>query len=274
MGKYDADAADLLKELGGPSNLVSQTHFATRMSFTIKDDLQASRPGINAIPSVQSLFSAGKQFQVVIGEDVAEFAAAFETALSQPEKPSGGFGGFLQKLGFGHHQAAPEPAAPVTPVVETSNTARSFDYLYLPADGPVTPLAELAADPFKALAGFAVRPASNKVFSPVVGTVTSIANKREALTLKMTTGVDVLVHMGLDTAALGGRPFNVVVQIGDAVDPDTLLATMDLVSVRGSARATEIVVAVTEADQVKAFEPLLTSGTHRHGDAGASVDAK
>ena len=99
--------------------------------------------------------------------------------------------------------------------------------------------------------GFAVQPIESEVYSPVSGVVTSVFETKHAIGLLADNGAEVLVHMGLDTVELKGAPFDVKVAEGDRVTSETLLAIMDLEEVKIAGKETDIIVVVTNQDQVK-----------------------
>ncbi len=79
--------------------------------------------------------------------------------------------------------------------------------------------------------GFAVEPENGKIVSPVAGKVTSIFPTKHALGLVTDNGLEVLVHIGLDTVSLEGKPFDVKVTEGQTVaagDPSWLKQTLML----------------------------------------------
>lgn len=81
MGKYQADAKQLLSAVGGKDNITAVTHCATRMRFVLKDESIADTKTIEAIPAVKGTFTNAGQFQVIIGNEVPVFYNDF-TAVS------------------------------------------------------------------------------------------------------------------------------------------------------------------------------------------------
>lgn len=73
MGKYTADAEQLLKDIGGKENVAAVSHCATRMRFVLNDPSLADEKAIENIPSVKGMFTNAGQFQVIIGNDVPLF---------------------------------------------------------------------------------------------------------------------------------------------------------------------------------------------------------
>lgn len=81
MGKYTQDATKLLELVGGKENIAAVSHCMTRMRFVLNDPALANIEAIEAIPSVKGSFTQAGQFQVIIGNTVADFYNDF-TAVS------------------------------------------------------------------------------------------------------------------------------------------------------------------------------------------------
>ena len=81
MAKYTEDAGRLLELVGGKGNISAVTHCMTRMRFVLVDEARADVAAIEDLPSVKGTFTQAGQFQVIIGNDVADFYQEF-TAVS------------------------------------------------------------------------------------------------------------------------------------------------------------------------------------------------
>lgn len=81
MGKYTEDAGRLLDLVGGKGNISAVTHCMTRMRFVLVDPGKADVEAIEELPSAKGTFTQAGQFQVIIGNDVADFYQEF-TAIS------------------------------------------------------------------------------------------------------------------------------------------------------------------------------------------------
>lgn len=96
MGKYQTDAENLLKFVGGKENIAAVTHCATRMRFVLNDPSKADEKAIENISTVKGMFTNAGQFQVIIGNDVSTFYNDF-TAVSGIEGVSKEQGKVLAK---------------------------------------------------------------------------------------------------------------------------------------------------------------------------------
>lgn len=77
MGKYQQDVQTLLEQIGGKTNIQAVSHCMTRMRFVLVDPKKADEKEIEKIPSVKGTFTQAGQYQVIIGNDVANFYQEF-----------------------------------------------------------------------------------------------------------------------------------------------------------------------------------------------------
>jgi len=97
--------------------------------------------------------------------------------------------------------------------------------------------------------GFGVQPREEHVIAPVGGKVTLVAATKHAIGLTTPTGLEVLIHMGIDTVALKGAPFTLNVQAGDVVEVGTQLAIMDLDAIEKAQKLATVIVVVTNTKE-------------------------
>lgn len=102
--------------------------------------------------------------------------------------------------------------------------------------------------------GYAVLPTSGEIFSPVAGTISNVFPTKHAVGITTASGVEVLLHMGLDTVDLGGKPFELYVQAGQHVGRGQMIAKVDLEAVKKAGKKTDIIVALTNMDKVKSSD--------------------
>lgn len=145
MGKYQQDAAELLKLVGGKENIAAVSHCMTRMRFVLNDPAKADVKAIEALKSVKGSFTQAGQFQVIIGNTVADFYNDFtavsgiegvskdeaKSAAKQNQNP-------LQRL----MTALAEIFAPLIPAIITGGLILGFrnviDSLYIFENGTAT----------------------------------------------------------------------------------------------------------------------------------------
>lgn len=88
MAKYTRLAADIVKNVGGKSNVISLAHCITRLRFKLKDESKANEDAIKAMDDVITVVKSGGQFQVVVGNKVGEVCD--EILASQGIQAAGG----------------------------------------------------------------------------------------------------------------------------------------------------------------------------------------
>ena len=102
--------------------------------------------------------------------------------------------------------------------------------------------------------GFAIIPSGTDVISPVDGTITSVFPTKHAIGIKTENGIEVLVHMGIDTVELKGEGFELFVEEGQEIKAGDKLAEMNLETVKEAGKDTAIVVVFTNLTENKTFE--------------------
>lgn len=144
--------------------------------------------------------------------------------------------------------------------------------LLAPVAGWVLALADVQ-DPVFATAtmgpGFAIQPTDGRVVAPVSGRVTVVAATKHAVGLVTASGLEVLVHMGIDTVDLNGAPFVCHVQVGDTIQAGEVLAEMDLAALQRAQKLATVIVVVTNGQTV--LDDLIVAATDQMVTAKTAV---
>ncbi|WP_418605569.1 glucose PTS transporter subunit IIA [Lacticaseibacillus styriensis] len=168
-------------------------------------------------------------------------------------------------------EEAPSPEQPTTdPKAETATVQTGAINFVAPATGQLKDLSEVADDVFSQKMvgdGFAVEPTSGTIVAPVDGTIVSVMPTKHAWTMTTATGLEILVHMGLDTVELNGAPFSIEVNDQDTVKAGQPIATMDLAAVKAAGKGTTVMTIITNMDHVAS----LTAFTDQDVAAGDEV---
>lgn len=118
--------------------------------------------------------------------------------------------------------------------------------------------------------GYAVKPTEDEIYAPISGTITSVFATKHAISLTSKDGLEVLMHLGVDTVELKGAPFDIKVQEGQQVETGDLLGTMDLQQVAEAGLSNEIMVIFTNMDKIK--ELTANSPTKvQHGEEVGTI---
>lgn len=158
---------------------------------------------------------------------------------------------------------ATTPVAPtITPekAVTSETTVAEF---YAPVNGTLLPITEVSDPVFSEKMmgdGYAVQPTDGTIYAPVAGKIINVFETKHAVGFEMENGLEILLHMGLDTVELKGAPFDLHIQTGDMVTANSLVATVDLAQITAAGKATDMLVVITNMDKVTAFD-LTKTGT-------------
>lgn len=104
--------------------------------------------------------------------------------------------------------------------------------------------------------GVAIEPTANQIVAPADGEITMIADTKHAIMMTTAEGLELMLHLGLDTVELQGKPFTVTVKVGDHVETGTPLATMDLAAVKAAGKGTTVMTVVTNMDLVEQVDKV------------------
>ncbi len=130
---------------------------------------------------------------------------------------------------------------------------------YSPLSGPVVPLEDVPDPVFAermAGDGLAIDPLDNRVLSPCNGKVTQVHRKRHAVTLATDEGVEILIHIGIETVNLDGEGFQVRVSDGQRVSKGDLLIEFDADLIARKAKSLVTVVLVANNDRFHPTNPF------------------
>ncbi|WP_373163767.1 beta-glucoside-specific PTS transporter subunit IIABC [Agathobaculum sp. Marseille-P7918] len=139
--------------------------------------------------------------------------------------------------------------------------------IYAPLNGEIKPLSEVSDPTFSGGIlgqGIAIVPTDGKLYAPFDGKITSIFETKHAIGLENADGVELLIHIGLETVNLGGKHFTAKVKAGDAVKTGDLLIEFDNDEI---SQQFDIVtpILITNADDMSEIEIQQQSGTIHAG---------
>ena len=137
-----------------------------------------------------------------------------------------------------------------------------------PIDGTVIPLEQLPDETFATAIlgpGCGLEPTGDMVYAPFDGTVTTIADTLHAVGLMSDDGIEVLIHVGMDTVEMNGKGFKALVKEGDKVKAGTPLLKVDLEAIRAAGHPTATALIVTNSDDLPEISVVA------NGDAAAGT---
>lgn len=265
-GNYDLDTTDnaekptavqgndqafaIINLLGGKPNIVDVDACMTRLRVTVNDNTKVGKEEQWKAVGAMGLIVKDNGVQAVYGPkaDVlkSDIQDILDSGMDIPEV----------------NVAAKEETK-----AKTAATGESVDLVAV-ANGEVIAI-EAVADPVfsgKMMGdGFAVEPTDGTIVSPVDGTIKSVFPTKHAIGIETKEGVEVLVHMGIDTVSLEGKPFSIKVKEGDQVQAGQVLAQVDLEALQQADKKATMIVVFTNMDKIQAFE-LTQKGSQQSGN--------
>ena len=252
-----SQAVNIINLLGGRANIVDVDACMTRLRVTVKDADKVGDAEQWKAEGAMGLVMKGQGVQAIYGPKADVLKSDIQDILDSGE-------------------IIPETLP--SQMTEAQQNAVQYkgltEEVYSVADGEVIALEQVKDPVFSQKMmgdGFAVEPANGNIVSPVSGTVSSIFPTKHALGLVTEAGLEVLVHIGLDTVSLEGKPFTVHVTEGQKVAAGDLLVTADLDAIREAGRETSTIVVFTNADAIKSVN-LEQTGSHAAKTVVAKVE--
>ena len=126
-----------------------------------------------------------------------------------------------------------------------------------PLKGRVIPLSEVPDETFASGVlgdGVGIQPAEGKVYAPFDCTVAAVFDTKHAIGLETSDGVELLIHIGMDTVKLNGEPFTVYVEAGETVKAGGLLVEFDMDKIKAAGLDTVTPVIVTNPGKYKSIK--------------------
>lgn len=216
--------------LGGKANIEDVDCCATRLRCTIKDPEKVQEALLKQSGS-RGVILKGKGIQVIYGPQVAVLKTNLEA--------------FLQ----------------TSAADQVNSQVSSGEEIKSPMNGTVIPLSEVPDAVFSSEMlgkGFGVEPSEGKAYAPVDGEVTTVFDTKHAIGLMSKHGVELLIHIGMDTVKLNGKGFDVKVKTGDQVKAGDLLAEFDMDLIKGEGYPVTTAVVVTNTDDCEEIGEVRT----------------
>jgi len=254
-------AARVLEAIGGSENIDVLDACITRLRLTLKDTSKVDQGKLKALGAA-GVLTAGNSVQAIFGTEAERIKDDMKAIIAN--------GGVFQT---NREDSANEKETAVT---SADKKVKSGSYtLYSPMEGEVVSLDKVPDDVFSAKLlgdGFGIIPGKGEVYAPADGEVTVLFPTKHAAAVTTDNGLEVLVHIGIDTVALNGEGFTAHVAQGDKVKKGDLLISFDTKVVGEKAKSLTSAVIVTNMDNVESI--AVSYGNKRAKEEAAVVKVK
>ncbi|MGC0996154.1 N-acetylglucosamine-specific PTS transporter subunit IIBC [Pantoea agglomerans] len=235
--------------IGGSANLTSIDACITRLRLNVNDSAQVNEAVAKRLGASGVIRLNKQSVQIIVGTQAESIASAMKKVLTK-----------------GPVAAAATSSAPAEPDVKPQAVLNSekqvIATLLAPVSGEVVALDDVPDEAFASKAvgdGLAIKPSDKWVVAPIAGTLVKIFNTNHAFCLETDNGVEIVVHMGLDTVALEGKGFTRLVEEGASVVAGQRVLEMDLEFLNANARSMVSPVVVSNSDDFAGLT-LLAQG--------------
>ena len=243
-GVSDPVSALILKGLGGKANLSDVDCCATRLRVTVIDPEKVSDALLKQ-SGASGVIHKGNGVQVVYGPQVAVIKSNLVDFMESPES---------DRL-----DAASVPA-PAAPAAEKAPAEKKQDaVLAAHMNGTVVPMAEVQDEAFSNCIlgdGAAIEPSEGKLYAPADAEVDNLFDTHHAIGLITEDGVEILLHIGINTVELGGKHFEAHVEAGQKVKKGDLLISFDMEAVKAAGYLCTTPMIVCNTEDYQSVTPI------------------
>lgn len=250
-------SAKVLEAIGGHNNILGLDACITRLRLNLKDSSLVDKVTLKELGAA-GFWEAGNNIQAIFGTEAEKIRDDIKTIL------------YERRL----YERNVESES-LFKNTEKSEVTDSTVKVENPINGEIIVLEKVPDEVFaeKILGdGFAVIPQDDKVFSPINGEISMLFPTKHAMVIKSEQGLEVLVHIGIDTIVLNGEGFTTYVEEGDEVKKGDLLVTFDNFVVAEKAKSLITPVIITNMEKVSKIE--VEYGNKGYGERVAEIKLK
>ena len=206
-------AADVLQALGGKNNLTNLDACITRLRVSVKNSSEVNKDRLKTL-GASGVMVIGDNLQIIFGPKSDILKTQIQDIIA----------------GKGVINAAIIPEE-IKQQAATSTISDSINAFLAPLDGKIIAITQVPDQVFSQKIvgdGFAIEPSNGEIVSPVDGVVTSVLESKHAVGITADSGLEMIVHFGIDTVHLKGEGFTLFVNQGDSIKAGQSLFKADL----------------------------------------------
>lgn len=254
----DSQIVKIINLLGGPKNITDVDACMTRLRVTVADR--------NTVGSEEDWKKAGAMGLLVKDNGVQAVYGPKADILKSD---------IQDLLDSGVEIPASNLQATSLKTEEPPKTYKGMQTRFVaPANGELIPIDQVQDEVFSQKMmgeGFAVVPENGEIAAPITGTIVSVFPTKHAIGIKTEDGIEVLLHMGIDTVDLGGEAFEIKVHEGEKVKAGKVVAIADLAKIQEADKMTTMIVVFTNGDKIENYHYDKT-GLVSRGETIGTID--
>ncbi|MBQ9886779.1 MAG: PTS transporter subunit EIIC, partial [Lachnospiraceae bacterium] len=246
---FDAKSAAIVKGVGGLDNILDIDCCATRLRMNVADSSKVDQAALKAT-GASGVVVKGSGIQVIYGPSVTIVKSNLEE--------------FVEQVRSGAIDASVLDDAPAAAPVEAKKAepVKMADaVLGAHMNGRMMLMTEVDDEAFASCAlgdGVAIEPSEGKLYAPIDATVSTVFETKHAIGLSTDDGLEILLHIGIDTVKLGGQFFETHVTDDQQVKKGDLLATFDMDAIKAAGYKLTTPMIIINTDDYSSIKPLVT----------------
>lgn len=248
----DVVSAMILKGLGGKDNLSDVDCCATRLRVTVNDASKVMDDMLKA-SGASGVIHKGNGVQVIYGPKVSVIKSDLEDFIDSPHSDD------PDSIISTEKASDKIEEKPQTESAENADTNGKTITLYSHMNGTAVKLEDVEDEVFsqKILGeGAAVEPSEGKLYAPCDGKIDSVFDTKHAVNMVSDDGVEILLHIGIDTVKLGGQYFEAHVSDGQEVKKGDLLISFDMDKIKAAGYKVTTPLIIGNTDDYASVEPV------------------
>ncbi|OMH96872.1 glucose-specific PTS transporter subunit IIBC [Staphylococcus argenteus] len=227
----------VLEAMGGKANIKHLDACITRLRVEVNDKSKVDIPGLKDL-GASGVLEVGNNMQAIFGPKSDQIKHEMQQIMNGQvvENPT---------------TMEDDKDETVVVAEDKSATSELSHIVHAPLTGEVTPLSEVPDQVFSEKMmgdGIAIKPSQGEVRAPFNGKVQMIFPTKHAIGLVSDSGLELLIHIGLDTVKLNGEGFTLHVEEGQEVKQGDLLISFDLDYIRNNAKSDITPIIVTQGN--------------------------
>ena len=246
---FDAKSAAIVKGVGGLDNILDIDCCATRLRMNVADSSKVDQAALKAT-GASGVVVKGSGIQVIYGPSVTIVKSNLEEFVEQVRS-----GAIDASLLDDAPAAAPVEAKKAEPVKMADAVLGAH------MNGRMMLMTEVDDEAFASCAlgdGVAIEPSEGKLYAPIDATVSTVFETKHAIGLSTDDGLEILLHIGIDTVKLGGQFFETHVTDDQQVKKGDLLATFDMDAIKAAGYKLTTPMIIINTDDYSSIKPLVT----------------
>ncbi|EOD01497.1 PTS system, glucose-specific component IIC / IIB / IIA [Caldisalinibacter kiritimatiensis] len=230
-------AIEVLKALGGANNIENLDACITRLRLSVQDSSLVNKDRLKQLGSAGILDAGGGNFQIIFGTESEQLKEEIKKLM-------------------------------LTQSTANNTVDNNSTIIKSPLTGEVIEMSQVPDETFaqKLIGdGIAINPSEGVVYSPVDGKIAQIFNTKHAIGIVTDNGIEILIHIGIDTVKMNGEGFKSFISQGDTVKCGDKLIEFDIDLIKKKAKSVITPIVITNTAEIKGLN-VIKKGKIKSGE--------